>query len=73
MAYKLLYPFLNERVRDMIVVHDTIESLHENVDRTILPKEFGGTAGGITNEPCVCATMSMADYFQDLKRYIFKK
>ena len=72
MAFKLLIQFLNERVKNMITIHDSVESLHEYVDKKILPREYGGIAGKLNNEDSVKAVISMKDYFQNLKKYIFK-
>ena len=72
MAFKLLIQFLHERVRNMINVHDSMESFHEHVDPDILPGEYGGTAGKLNNEDSVKAVLSMSEHFKDLKKYIFQ-
>ena len=56
----------------MIKVHDSIKSLHEDIDPQMLPEEYGGSAGKLSNRDAVKAVLNMEDYFQDLKKYIFQ-
>ena len=56
----------------MINIHDSLESLQEQVDPDILPEEYGGTAGKLNNDDSVEAVFLLRDYFQDLKKYIFQ-
>ena len=72
MGFKLLMQFLNERMRNTINIHDSMESLHQHIGKDILPEEYDGTAGKLNNEDSVKAVISLAEYFQDLKKYIFQ-
>ncbi|XP_017785118.1 PREDICTED: alpha-tocopherol transfer protein-like [Nicrophorus vespilloides] len=38
-------PFLTEKIRNRIHVHNDYESLHKMIPKDILPAEYGGTAG----------------------------
>ena len=69
----MVRPMLHERVRDAIIVHDSLESLHHHVDATILPKSLGGSQGQFSNVEAVEATLGMQDYFDQLKKYIFQE
>lgn len=40
-------PFLNEKIRNRIFMHSTMETLYEYIPREILPTEYGGDAGPI--------------------------
>jgi len=38
-------PFLKEKIRNRIFVHNTFDSLHKMIPKDVLPVEYGGTAG----------------------------
>lgn len=38
-------PFLKEKIKNRIYVHQDLESLHKYVPIDVLPEEYGGTAG----------------------------
>ncbi|GJQ80642.1 hypothetical protein Trydic_g9227 [Trypoxylus dichotomus] len=38
-------PFIKEKIRNRIHVHQDVESLHKFVPKDVLPEEYGGTAG----------------------------
>lgn len=40
-------PFLKEKIRNRIHVHQDMESLHKWVPKDVLPEEYGGTAGKV--------------------------
>ncbi|MCO5590561.1 hypothetical protein L7F22_044532, partial [Adiantum nelumboides] len=45
-AWNMVYPFIESNVREKIVFvsrNETMETLLEDIDRTQLPKEFGGS------------------------------
>ena len=62
-------PLFNDRVKDSIIFHDKLESLHKFVDKEILPGELGGNAGKFNNSEAVSAINEMSDYFLQLKSY----
>lgn len=45
----LIKPFLKKEVLDEIIIHPTLESLHEAIPKELIPDEYGGTAGSIDN------------------------
>ena len=59
-------PLFNDRVKDSIIFHDKLESLHNFVDKEILPGELGGKAGKFHNSEAV---REMSDYFLQLRSY----
>ena len=62
-------PLFNERVRAIILFQDSLESLHEYVDKDILPEELDGTNGNFCNNEAVLAVKEMNEYFIQLKEY----
>lgn len=43
MFFKIFKPFLNKKMRSRIFFHGTdMESLHKHIDKTHLPRKFGG-------------------------------
>jgi len=38
-------PFLKEKIRNRIFVHNTFDSLHKMIPKDVLPVEYGGSAG----------------------------
>ena len=59
---KILFYF-----QENIHFHKSYEELHKHVDPSILPKEFGGTAGPFENTNIQNAILQFEDYFQELK------
>ena len=43
MGYKLIKPFLGERIREKIKFHTTNALLHSHVDKSVLSNALGGT------------------------------
>ena len=70
--YGMIKPLFNERVREMIQFHDSLESLHQEVDQSILPEELGGKAGKFDNSECAQAVLSMEDYFKSIQKYVYQ-
>lgn len=70
--YKMAQPFLNEKTRGNIVVHkkgqEGFKTLHEEIDKTILPTEFGGTAGDLDNAPMLVEILKYEEYFRSLQK-----
>ena len=62
-------PLFNERVRAIILFQDSLESLHEFVDKEILPEELDGTNGKFCNKEAVLAVKEMNEYFIQLANY----
>lgn len=48
-AISTVKPFLNENLRNAINVHTKIETLYNFVPKDILPEEYGGKAGKISD------------------------
>ena len=69
MLYNMMRPLFNDRVKDSIIFHDKLESLHNFVDKEILPEELGGNSGTFSNSESVSAVCQMSDYFLHLNTY----
>ena len=69
---RMVRPMMHERVRDAIIVHDSLDTLYEHVDRGILPKSLGGDTGEFSNEEAAEAVFESQDYFDQLKKYIYQ-
>ncbi len=62
-AFNVVKPFLNERIKKSIYFHNSIESLHEQVPKEILPKELGGDLGPFDNNACANAVFGIEPHF----------
>ena len=62
-----LSPFLKEKIRKRIHVHQNLESLFEYVPRELLPEEFGGTAGKVQTylDPWIKALEDNLSWFNE--------
>ena len=65
----MMSPLFNDRVRDSIIFQDKLASLHDFVDKEILPEELGGTLGEFDSSESAFAVNQMKDYFNQLKYY----
>lgn len=45
----IMKPFMKQELIDTMKFHVNIETLHEYIPRELLPNEFGGTAGSLSN------------------------
>ena len=70
MLFSMAKPFLHQRTTESIIFHDDLKSLHQYVDKKILPKEYGGEIGTFNNEPCASAVYEMTEYFVQIKEYV---
>ena len=64
--------FYDARVRNAIVVHDTLDTFFEEFERKVLPKELGGAIEGINDDDTLNRILSKSGYFQELEKYIFR-
>ena len=69
-AYNLLKQFLNERVKNSILFHDNLESLHSHVPKEILPRELGGTQGKFDNSNCSEAVYNNQLHFTRVQQFV---
>ena len=69
-AYNLLKQFLNERVKNSILFHDNLESLHFHVPKEILPRELGGTQGKFDNSNCSEAVYNNQLHFTRVQQFV---
>ena len=54
-------------------MHDTIEDLHVDIERRILPKELGGNDNGTTKTLDNHRMLeSGSKYLQELKKYVYR-
>ena len=65
----MMKPLFNERVKESIIFQDDIASLHNFVDKDILPEELGGTLVKFDNSSSALAVSHMKEYFAQLKTY----
>ena len=66
----MVKPFLNERVKNSIRFHDSLETLHEHVPKEILPTELGGLSGPYDNSACAQATLSLEKHFSKVRTFV---
>ena len=72
LAYQMIRPMLNQRVRDTVVFHDSDRSLHQYVDKEVLPEELGGSNGRFdSHRESAEAVLNMKDYFRDIKNFVY--
>ena len=64
---KFLSPFLKEKLRNRICLHRNIESLFDQIPKSMAPEEFGGTAGKIQPHSDKLATLINGKFSSWLK------
>ena len=69
-AYNFIKPFLHERIRNSIIFHNSLESLHDHVPKEILPKELGGSYGSYDNSECAQAVLDIQKHFTNVQEFI---
>jgi len=69
-AFNIVRPFLNERIKKSIYFHDSNESLHEHVPKEILPTELGGLSGSYDNSACAQATFNIEQHFAHVQNFV---
>ena len=69
LAYNIVKPFLNERMKSRIVFHSSMDDLHKFVPKNILPAEFGGDKGDFDGRESFEAICKMEDYFKEVKTF----
>ena len=70
MLFSMAKPFLHQRTTDAIMFHANYESLYQYVDKEILPKEYGGSAGEFDNKESSEAVYEMLEFFIQVKKYV---
>lgn len=71
MVFTLAKPFLSEKVKKRIFLHgNNFGALHEHVDASILPEEFGGEAGKLDNQPFVHEMLSIDQDFHEAAKIL---
>uniref|UniRef100_A0A1B6L485 CRAL-TRIO domain-containing protein n=1 Tax=Graphocephala atropunctata TaxID=36148 RepID=A0A1B6L485_9HEMI len=60
-------PFLKDKIRNRIHVHETLDTLYEYVPKDILPEEYGGSAGSLAdiNKQWYEKLMTYRDWFKE--------
>lgn len=71
--YEWVRPWMHEEVREMLHFHDTIEDLHQHIDKSVLPEEYGGEVGPFDLSEMRKCLMGMEDYFGEIKKYVEQK
>lgn len=70
MAFNLVKPFLNERIKNNLHFHDSLESLHTHVPKEILPSELGGTQGHFDNSNAANAVFKNQLHFTRVQQFV---
>jgi len=71
-VFALIKPFLSDTIKSRIQFHGSnLTQLHETLKPSILPVEFGGNLGTMSNTSLVGAMLECEDYFRDLCSYGF--
>ena len=70
--FEMVKPLLYERARNKIAFHNSNESLHEFIDKDILPEEYGGPMGKFDNSDCAAQVYHVKDYLLDMQKYVLK-
>lgn len=68
MFFAILKPFLNEEFKNNIKFHDSLNELHKEVPREILPEEYGGDTGKMDHTHVKEAIELFEDYFKEVKQ-----
>ena len=63
-------PFLNERIKNSIYFHNSLESLHEEVPKEILPQELGGETGPFDNYDSAQAVFDIEAHFYRINELV---
>ena len=63
-------PFLNDHIRNSIHFHNSLESLHEEVPKEILPQELGGDTGPFDNYESAKAVFDIEPHFYRVQEMI---
>ena len=71
-AYNVVKPMLSKAVKESIIFHKDLDSLHAYVDKEILPEELGGDGGVCSNEECLDALEAMEGIFDEFKKFKLK-
>ena len=62
-----IYPISIHYLQNNIKFHDTLNDLHEEVPREILPQEFGGDTGKMDHSDIKESIQLFGDYFKEVK------
>ena len=54
--------------KEIIFFHNTMDQLHEYVDRDILPEEYGGKLARVENTQVRLASLKFEDYFKEVQK-----
>ena len=68
----MIKPFVSDQVKESIIFHSDINSLHNYVDKQTLPHELGGLNGPFDNSEMASAVYKMSDYFKQVHAYVNK-
>ena len=68
-AYQMFKPFLSEQIKDGIIFHTNVASLHEHIGPEMLFEEYGGKLGPFDNAENFKALEKLSDYFDRLQTY----
>ena len=60
--------FISTFLQNNIKFHDTLNDLHEEVPREILPQEFGGDRGKMDHSDVKMSIQGFEDYFKEVRQ-----
>ena len=66
----MVKPMMNERIRNSIIFHDSLESLHKYVPKEILPKEYDGSCGPYNNHASAQKVLKSISEFEKETQFI---
>ena len=69
-AYNMVRPFMNERIKNSIFFHYSFESLHEHVPKQLLPKEYGGDMGPYDNHEAAKKVFDSEIHFRRAMQFV---
>ena len=69
-GFNVVRPFLNDHIRNSIHFHNSMESLHEEVPKEILPQELGGDTGPFDNYESAKAVFDIEPHFYRVQEMI---
>ena len=61
---------MNERIRNSIIFHDSLGSLHNHVPKDILPKEYDGICGPYNNHASAQKVLKSISEFEKETQFV---
>lgn len=71
-CYNIVYPFMNERSKELVIFHSNLTSLHKYLDPEMLPSEYGGSQGPLDSSEEALALEAIHSYLQQVNEYVMQ-